>query len=81
MEQVDKTAGDWERNPDNLKERVAITASKIIQISQLEDDKRKVIQELPFSDYEAKLITGFIMHQKLSDLVYTIENESFYKMV
>ena len=77
MDQVDKTAGDWERNPDNLKERVAITASKIIQISQLEDDKRKVIQELPFSDYEAKLITGFIMHQKLSDLVYTIENESF----
>ena len=76
MEQVDRTADDWNKNPANLKERVAITASKIIQISQMEESERKNIDALPFSEYEAKLITGFIMHQKLSDLVYTIENES-----
>ena len=31
---------------------------------------------LPFNDEEAKLITGFILHQKLSDLIYTLENAS-----
>ena len=76
MEQVDKTTAEWEKNPDNLKDRVAITAAKILQISQMEEKDREKIQGLPFSEYEAKLITGFIMHQKLSDLVYTIENEN-----
>lgn len=76
MEQVDKTTDEWHKNPDNLKDRVAITASKIIQISQMKEEEAKEIEELPFSEYESKLITGFIMHQKLSDLVYTLENEN-----
>lgn len=76
MEQVDKTIAEWEKNPDNLKDRVAITASKIIQIAQMDEKDRAKIEELPFSEYEAKLITGFIMHQKLSDLVYTLENKN-----
>ena len=74
MGAVDKIADEWNKNPDNLKDRVAVTASKIIQISQQKDeDKNFKIDRLPFTEYEARLITGFIMHQKLSDLIYTIE--------
>ncbi len=74
MEQVDRIAGEWNKNPDNLKDRVAVTAAKIIRISQQKDeDKDFKIDRLPFTEYEAGLITGFIMHQKLSDLIYTIE--------
>ena len=76
MEQVDKITDDWNKNPDNLKERVAMTAAKIIQIFEMNEKERKSIEKLPFSEYEAKLITGFVMHQKLSDLVYTIEQEN-----
>ena len=42
----------------------------------MDEKDRAKIEELPFSEYEAKLITGFIMHQKLSDLVYTLENKN-----
>lgn len=77
MKQVDKIADDWNKNPDNLKDRVALTASKIIQLSNQKDsDKDFKIDRLPFTEYEAKLITGFVMRQKLSDLVYTIESEN-----
>ena len=77
MKQVDKIADNWNKNPDNLKDRVALTASKIIQLSnQKDNDKDFKIDRLPFTEYEAKLITGFVMHQKLSDLVFTIESEN-----
>ena len=35
----------------------------------------KNMNNLPFSPYESKLISGFIFHQKLSDLIYTIETK------
>ncbi len=77
MKEFDKIADDWNENPDNLKDRVAITASKIIQLANKQDsDKDFKIDRLPFTEYEAKLITGFIMHQKLSDLVYTLEKDN-----
>lgn len=34
-----------------------------------EENPDTKIAALPFSEAEAKLITGFIMHQKLSDVV------------
>ena len=32
------------------------------------------ISILPFTEDEAKIITGFVLHQKLSDLIFTLEN-------
>jgi len=88
MKQMDNNAEEWKNNPEELKERVAITAAKVIALSDMKSkDKNFKIETLPFSEYEAKLITGFVMHQKLSDLMYTIENvpknknSDFYKMV
>lgn len=73
MKQVDKQAQEWNKSGSELKERVADTAAKIIKLYQSKDDINVEINNLPFSDDEAKLITAFIMHQKLSDLIYTIE--------
>jgi len=76
LKEVDKNNDGWDKDPANLKHRVAITAAKIIQIYQLKDSPNAKIETLPFSEEEAKLITGFIMRQKLSDLIFTIENTS-----
>lgn len=77
MKQIDKNTDEWNKNPGDLKNRVAVTAAKVVQIAQLKDDLvGKKIESLPFTEDEAKLITGFIMHQKLSDLIFTIENTS-----
>ncbi len=74
MKQVDKNGEEWNKNPDNLKTKAASTASKVVQLSDLKDSTKDFqIGTLPFSEEEGKLITGFIMHQKLSDLIYTLE--------
>ena len=74
MEQVDKNSEEWSKNPDDLKNRVAITAAKIIQLIDMKENNQDInIEILPFSEEEGKIITGFIMHQKLSDLIFTLE--------
>ena len=74
MEQVDRNGEEWNKNPNDLKRRVALTASKVIQLVDMKDSKEKFdIETLPFTEEEGKLITGFIMHQKLSDLIFTLE--------
>lgn len=74
MKQVDKNNIAWKENPNNLKERVAVTAAKILKLLDEKDKPDFVLQKLPFSDFEAKIITGFVMHQKLSDVVFALEN-------
>lgn len=76
MKQIDKNTAEWNKNPDDLKKRVALTAAKVVQIAQLKELPEIDMRTLPFSSDEAKLITGFIMHQKLSDLIFTLENAS-----
>ncbi|MCM1265205.1 MAG: MlaA family lipoprotein [Candidatus Gastranaerophilales bacterium] len=73
MNQIDKNTEEWKQTPETLKEKVALTAAKIIQLAQKQDTVDRNINSLPFSDEEAKLITGFILHQKLSDLIFTLE--------
>jgi len=75
MKQFDKNSQDWNRSPETLKQRVSLTAAKILKLYEMRNEKTAPAQinSLPFSDDEAKLITGFIMHQKLSDLIFTIE--------
>ena len=89
MKQIDKNTEDWNNSPNDLKQKVAMTAAKVLKLYQTKDEigKTSDINNLPFSEEEGKLITGFIMHQKLSDLIFTIEKTSktsktdFYQMV
>ena len=78
MKQVDKNTQDWNNSPLELKQKVGMTAAKVMKLYQAKDemDKTTEINNLPFTEEEGKLITGFIMHQKLSDLIFTIENAS-----
>lgn len=76
MKQIDKNSEEWNKSSEDLKQRVALTAAKVLKLYQSNDDSKKDINYLPFTDEEAKLITGFVMHQKLSDLIFTIENAS-----
>ena len=74
MKQVDKTSQEWNNSPEDFKQKVALTASKVVKLYQSKKDIDFEINNLPFTDDEGKMITGFIMHQKLSDLIFTIEN-------
>lgn len=78
MAQIDKNTQEWNKSPEDLKQRVAMTSAKVVKLYESKDSLGVTgeINSLPFSDEEAKLITGFIMHQKLSDLVFTMENGS-----
>ncbi len=73
IKQVDKNSEDFDHSSFDVKHRVATTAAKIIQISNKKKDPNFKFEGLPFSEEEGKLIVSFIMRQKLSDLVYTIE--------
>jgi len=76
MKQVDKNSEEWNNSPEDFKQRVASTAAKVLKLYSLKDGINTEINNLPFSEYEAKLITGFLMHQKLADLIFTMENSS-----
>lgn len=74
MKQVDKLSQDWNHSPDDFKRKTAETAAKVLKLYESKDELSIDDFILPFTEEEGKLITGFIMHQKLSDLIFTIEN-------
>ena len=74
MKKIDKNSEDWANSPVDLRARVGLAAAKVVKLYQMRDDIKFEVNNLPFDEDEGKLITGFIMHQKLSDLIYTIEN-------
>ena len=85
--QIDKNGESFNNNSSEVKDKTALTAAKVMQIYELKNQKNSNIDSLPFSDEEAKLITTFVMRQKLSDIIYTIEHGSenkgndIYKMI
>lgn len=74
LEQLDKNSEEFDKNSPEVKHKTAITAAKILQLSQLKEHSDFKFDTLPFTDEEGKLITTFILRQKLSDLIFTIEN-------
>ncbi len=74
LKQLDYNSEEFDNNSDEVKQKTAVTAAKILQLYQLKDSGDLDIETLPFSDEEGKMITTFIMRQKLSDLIFTLEN-------
>lgn len=76
LKQLDKYSQEWKNDPSDIKLRTAVAAEKIIQVSQniCHKNIQDMPESLPFTDDEAKLVIGFIMKQKLSDVVFTLEN-------
>ena len=74
---IDKNNDLWKENPIDIKKRVALSASKIIQLVEKKNETKKedfTLDILPFSEDEARLITCFVLRQKLSDIIFTLEN-------
>lgn len=76
LEQLDKYTQDWKKDPSDIKLRTAIAAEKIILVSKniCRKNVKEMPENMPFTDDEAKLIVGFIMKQKLYDVVFAINN-------
>ncbi len=88
MNQFDQNSIEWKQNPDELKDKAALIAAKIKRLLDSEELQKLHMEKLPFNEDEAKLITGFVMHQKLSDLIFAMENgfdlkdkSKIYKMI
>lgn len=76
LEQLDKNAEEFNQNSQEVKDKTALTAAKLLKVLDVKDSKNVNLEQLPFSDEEGKLITSFILRQKLSDLIFAIENIS-----
>lgn len=76
LKQLDKHSQDWKNNPADIKLRIAVTAQKILEVSKNKDYKNAKYDNLslPFNNDEANLVIGYVMKQKLYDVVFTIEN-------
>ncbi len=75
VSQIDEIINSWQRYPDDLRQKVAVTTAKVLRVFKEKEKLNKDFKVLPFSNYEAKLISAFIFHQKLSDLIYTTEKK------
>lgn len=73
MKVVDEYAEDWMNFRDELKQKVAFASAKAVKLYQSRKDLDFTVNHLPFTEEEGKLFTSFVMHQKLSDVVFTIE--------
>ena len=74
IQQVDDNSKELYKNQNCTKERVATIGAKVLQFKDKIKNSPSLIEQLPFNEEEGKLIVSFIMRQKLSDLVFTIEN-------
>ena len=75
MNKIDKIIDSWKNKPNEFREILAQTTAKVMRAVNKKEEIAKNLNHLPFTNFEAKLISGFIFHQKLSDLIYTIETK------
>lgn len=60
-------------NKNKTHDSVAIIGAKLMKAYKNSAELIKNIDSLPFTNYEAKLISAYIFHQKLSDILFNIE--------
>jgi len=78
LQQIDKYSQAWKNNPTDIKLRMAQASQKVMEATQkaaaqesTEQDKETV--KLPLSQDDAEIAIGYVLKQKLSDVVFTIE--------
>lgn len=89
LKQIDKNTQDCITNADDIKLETANALRKVVQICQdINKGQKDKWENLPFSEDEAKHVVGFVMKQKLDDLIFTIEkgsanknNKELYKLI
>ena len=81
-EEIDKIIAAWKKYPDNFAQKIATAGAKTMKLYKQKEKFAKNFKTLPFSISEAKLLSAFLFHQKLSDLIYaykTDENKNINK--
>jgi hypothetical protein len=73
LRQVDAYTEEWKNFSHELKQKVAFTSAKLVNLYLIKKDIDFEVNHLPFDEDEAKLITSFLMHQKLSDIIFVLE--------
>ncbi|MBQ6516040.1 VacJ family lipoprotein [bacterium] len=73
VKQVDSYAQEFLALEDDLKQKVAYASAKLTRLFLTKDDIDFPINRLPFDEDEAKLFTSFMMHQKLANVIFTLE--------
>ena len=76
---IDSYTEDWVDYADELKQKVAYASAKLVKLYQSKDDLDSSVNRLPFDEDEAKLFTSFIMHEKLANVVFELENAPINK--
>lgn len=77
INKIDESSENIEQDEEKLKDKVTFLCAKVLKLFNLKEENEK-FEELPFNIEEAKLITSFIMHQKLSDLIFALEGKKEY---
>lgn len=75
LQQLDNCAQGL-NNTENLKFKTALMSEKLSRITKKVENNQenKTIEAMPFTEEEAKIAVSFSARQKLSDVVFTIEN-------
>lgn len=78
LQQIDKYSLISKNSPEELKKVMATADEKVEQLTKNVSEKndKKDIEALPVTEDEAELLISFVMRQKLSDVIYTIEHGS-----
>lgn len=78
LKKLDSYSAECNKCGEKLREKTAITASKLIQVDKLSKDKASVnnFETCPLTEEEGIITTNFVMRQKLSDLIFTLEDAS-----
>ena len=72
---MDEIISCWQNYPNDFKDKVAQISAKVMRLYKEKDKIDKTSFSMPFNNYESKLISAFVFHQKLSDLIYAIEKD------
>ncbi len=82
IDKIDKIISSWKDYPYDIRQKTALVAAKVLKAFENKKQISNNFDNLPFSNSDAELISAFVFHQKLSDLIFeteTIQNPNIDK--
>ena len=74
ISQLDETCKSLTSSKDEMKYLMANAAAKAVKIFKSKKDIDFEVNNMPFTEKESKAMTCVMMHQKLSDVIFVIED-------
>lgn len=73
LQKLDSYSSKYNHSESELQQKTAVVASKLMKTYQAMTDNTS-LKTLPLTEEEGIIATNFVMRQKLSDLIFTLEN-------